>query len=144
MRILFTISVLFFLANTNLVYSQCKEFAKKDCKPLLENYIHDGNYNGIVLNVDEDVELHKAFFKGQKYRVVVCREDFLPPIHFKILNSDYEVLFDNKDDGYSNKYDFELKDSQTLIISMKFVTENKEYDKSMNGCVVVLFGLEMY
>lgn len=143
MRILFTISVLFILANTNLVYSQCKEFAKKDCKPLLEDYIHDGNYNGIVLNVDEEVELHKVFFSGQKYRLVVCKEDFLPPIHFKLLNSDLEVLFDNKDSGYNNKYDFELEESQNLIISMKFVDENEEYDKSMNGCVVVLFGLKM-
>ncbi|GAB7086187.1 hypothetical protein [Marinifilum fragile] len=143
MKTLFTIAVLFFIVNTNFAYSQCRELAKKDCKPLLEKYIHDGNYNGVVLNVDEEVELHKAFFSGQKYRMVVCKEDFLPPIHFKVLNSDFEVIFDNKDDGYNNKYDFEVEESQTLIISMKFVTENKEYDKSMNGCVVMLFGLEM-
>ncbi|WP_321307654.1 hypothetical protein [Marinifilum fragile] len=142
MKTLFTIAVLFFIVNTNFAYSQCRELAKKDCKPLLEKYIHDGNYNGVVLNVDEEVELHKAFFSGQKYRMVVCKEDFLPPIHFKVLNSDFEVIFDNKDDGYNNKYDFEVEESQTLIISMKFVTENKEYDKSMNGCVVMLFGLE--
>ncbi|WP_321298510.1 hypothetical protein [Marinifilum fragile] len=142
MKTLFTIAVLFFIVNTNFAYSQCRELAKKDCKPLLEKYIHDGNYNGVVLNVDEEVELHKAFFSGQKYRMVVCKEDFLPSIHFKVLNSDFEVIFDNKDDGYNNKYDFELEESQTLIISMKFVTENKEYDKSMNGCVVMLFGLE--
>ncbi|WP_321516455.1 hypothetical protein [Marinifilum fragile] len=143
MRTLFTIAVLFLIVNTNFAYSQCRELAKNDCKPLLEKYIHDGNYNGVVLNVDEEVELHKAFFSGQKYRMVVCKEDFLPSIHFKVLNSDLEVIFDNKDYGYNNKYDFELEESQTLIISMKFVTENKEYDKSMNGCVVMLFGLEM-
>jgi hypothetical protein len=143
MRILLFTVVLFFFASTNVAHSQCKNFAKKECKPLLENFVHDGNYNGIVLNVDEDVELHKAFFSGQKYRMVVCREDFLPPINFKVLNSDFEILYDNKTDGYSHKYDFELDESETLIISLKFITENEEYDKSMNGCVVMLFGLEM-
>ncbi|MCT4601872.1 MAG: hypothetical protein N4A59_03055 [Marinifilum sp.] len=143
MRILLFTVVLFFFASTNVAHSQCKNFAKKECKPLLENFVHDGNYNGIVLNVGEDVELHKAFFSGQKYRMVVCREDFLPPINFKVLNSDFEILYDNKTDGYSHKYDFELDESETLIISLKFITENEEYDKSMNGCVVMLFGLEM-
>ncbi|NOU60615.1 hypothetical protein [Marinifilum caeruleilacunae] len=143
MRILLFITVLFFFSSSNTVFSQCKEFAKNECKPMLEGYMHDGNYNGVVLNIDEDVELHKAFFGGQKYRMVVCREDYLPPIHFKLLNSDFEVLYDNQEAGFANTYDFELEKSETLIISMKFVNDGEDYDKSMNGCVVILFGLKM-
>lgn len=143
MRIILFIAILFFFAGSKTVDAQCKEFARNECKPLLEGYMHDGNYNGVVLNIDEDVELHKAFFSGQRYRLVVCKEDFLPTIHFKVLNSNFDVLYDNKEDGYSNRYDFQLEESENLIISMKFVNEGEEYDKSMNGCVVMLFGLKM-
>lgn len=138
------IVVLFILIlGTNNSYSQCRSFAKEICKPKLENYAHDGNYNGVVLNVGEQVELHKAFFGGQKYRMVVCPEEQLPPVHFKVMNSDLVVLFDNKDEGYIGQYDFELQKSTTLIISMEFVKMGEDINPSVSGCVALLFGMKL-
>lgn len=129
------------LLNLNSSFSQCKSFAKEVCKPKLENYIHDGNYNGVILNKGEEIELHKAFFSEQNYRMVICREDHLPPIHFKLLNTDLTVIYDNENDGYSELYDFELKDSKTLIISIEFVSDD-ESNGNVSGCVSILFGLK--
>jgi hypothetical protein len=143
MRFLLFIAVLVVFAGRYMAYSQCKDFAREECMPLLEKYIHDGNYNGIILGLDEDVELHKAFFKNQKYRVVVCREKHLPQVNFRISNSNFEVLYDNKADGFANFYDFELNESENLIISLKFNKEDLEYDTGVSGCVVILFGLGM-
>jgi len=144
MRFKFILFILTVFFNVNFGFSQCKGFAKTECKPQLGSFIHDGNYNGVVLNLGEEVELHKAFFSGQKYRMVVCPEEHLPPVHFKIMNSDLEVIFDNKEEGFVGYYDFELDKSATLIISLKFIKEkDKEFDRSINGCVAMLFGLEM-
>jgi len=144
MKLKFILFVLTIILSVNFGYSQCKGFAKSECKPRLENFIHDGNYNGVVLNLGEEVELHKAFFSDQKYRMVVCPEEHLPPVHFKIMNSDLEVIFDNKDKGFVGYYDFKLDKSATLIISLRFLKEeDKEFDRSISGCVAMLFGLDM-
>ncbi|RUT80069.1 hypothetical protein [Ancylomarina longa] len=135
--------LLVLMLSTNISFSQCRNFAKEECKPKLEEYIHDGNYNGVVLNVGEQVELHKAFFSGQKYRMVVCPEEQLPPVHFKVMNDDLVVLFDNKDEGYIGQYDFEIPKSTTLIISMEFVQTGEDMDRSVSGCVALLFGMKL-
>nr|WP_320119116.1 hypothetical protein [uncultured Marinifilum sp.] len=128
----------------NSAYSQCRQFAKTKCKPRLENFIHDGNYNAVILNLGEEVELHKVFFGDQKYRIVLCPEEHLPAVHFKIMNIDQKIIYDNKSDAYADTYDFELDESATLKISIKFVKENGEkFDRSISGCVAMLFGLEM-
>ena len=143
MRYSLLITLFVLLLNVNNSFSQCRNFAKKECKPKLENYVHDGNYNGVILSQGEEIELHKAFFSGQKYRMVICQEDHLPPIHFKVMNSDLEVLFDNKDSGYIGIYDFELEKSTTLIISVEFVQNQDQKDDSISGCVAILFGMEL-
>ncbi|MUP38244.1 hypothetical protein [Labilibaculum euxinus] len=135
--------LLAFFFSVNLVFSQCLDFAKEHCKPKLENYIHDGNYNGVVLNKDEEVELHKAFFSGQKYRVVVGCEDEMPTIHFKITDSDLNLIFDNEDSNYTDFFDFELDEAKTLIISLDFVKNEDTESEQKSGCVSILFGLRL-
>ena len=144
MRYYLLLVVIFLVFGLNSGYSQCRHFAKTNCKPRLENFIHDGNYNAVVLNLGEEVELHKVFFGNQKYRIVLCPEEHLPAVHFKIMSTDQQIIYDNKSDAYSDTYDFELDESATLIISIKFVQENgEEFDRSISGCVAMLFGLEM-
>ncbi|MDM8158201.1 hypothetical protein QUH73_00100 [Labilibaculum sp. K2S] len=136
-------ALLVFYFSVNLVFSQCRDFAKEHCKPKLENYIHDGNYNGVVLNQDEEVELHKAFFSGQKYRIVVGCEDNMPTIHFKITDSDLNLIFDNEESNYTDFFDFELDEAKTLIISLDFVEEENPGLELENGCVSILFGMKL-
>ncbi|MBN2598658.1 hypothetical protein [Labilibaculum sp.] len=139
--LLSTLFVFFFSGNP--VFSQCRDFAKEHCKPKLENYIHDGNYNGVVLNQDEEVELHKVFFSGQKYRIVVGCEDNMPTMHFKITDSDLNLIFDNEESNYSDIFDFELDEAKTLIISLDFVKKEDTESQHESGCVSILFGLKL-
>ena len=133
--------LMFFSVNNG--YSQCRDFAKEICKPKLQNYAHDGNYNGAFLNAEEEVEVHKAFFNGQKYRIVVGKEENLPTIHFQINDTDNNLLFDNQESEYIDFYDFNLETSKTLIISLRFV-QNEDTDAELeSGCVSILFGIEL-
>jgi len=139
---LLTTLVIFFIFS-NVGFSQCRDFAKTRCKPKLENYVHDGNYSGFVLNQEEEVELHKAFFSGQKYRVVVGAEENMPMIHFKIIDSDQNLLFDNQESNYADYFDFELDEAKTLIILLDFVRDEDLGSKLESGCISILFGMKI-
>ncbi len=137
-----TVLLLLFF-NVNKGHAQCRDFAKEICKPKLQNYAHDGNYSGAFLNEDEEVEIHKAFFSGQKYRIVVGKEENLPTIHFQVRDLDNNLLFDNQKIKYVDFFDFKLDTSKTLIISLRFV-QKKNPDKELeSGCASVLFGIEL-
>lgn len=132
-----------FVLSVQVGFSQCREFAKAYCKPKLENYVHDGNYNGVFLNQEEEVELHKAFFSGQKYRIVVAGEESMPIIHFKITDTDQNLIFDNEKSNYTDYFDFELDEAKTLIISLDFVKEENPGLILKSGCVSILFGMKL-
>lgn len=140
----YLLSTLFvFVASIQVGFSQCRDFAKAHCKPKLGDYVHDGNYNGAFLNQAEEVELHKAFFSGQKYRVVVGAEKHMPIIHFKITDSDQNLIFDNKESNYMDYFDFELDEAKTLIISLDFIKEKNPGLIQESGCVFILFGMKL-
>nr|WP_321451860.1 hypothetical protein [uncultured Carboxylicivirga sp.] len=137
-RIILVISIVFYSLTAS---SQCFSFAKNIGKAQLGDYVHDGNYNATILSEGEKAEMFKTFFEGEKYRISISKIDQLPPIHFKLLNNDGVVLFDNKDHDYTLIWDFEVETTQMLIIDME-VLEREEEDL-VSGCVAVLFGVEV-
>ena len=132
-----------FFMSPQTAKAQCKDFAKTVCKPALLPYVHDGIYNATVLSEGETVELYKTFYSGQEYRITVCADENLPPVQFQILDSDRNILFDNKDQDMAQKWDFKLSSSQMLVVSLQVQTLD-ELDESTddikNGCVAVLVG----
>lgn len=121
-------------------FSQCKNFAKKICKLELLPYVHDGIYNATVLSEGETAELYKTFYAGQEYRIAVCGDENLPPIQFQVLDTDRNVLYDNKKHNYAKTWDFKLQSSKQLIISIQVQTSEELTDQILSGCVAVLVG----
>ncbi len=120
--------------------AQCKDFAKSTCKIDLLPYIHDGIYNATVLSEGETVELYKTFYSGQEYRISVCGEETLPPVEFQILDTDRNVLFDNRDADLAQTWDFKLSASQMLVVSIQVQNSEEMSDEIQTGCVAVLVG----
>jgi hypothetical protein len=120
--------------------AQCKTFAKKTCKMELLPYVHDGIYNATILSEGETVELFKTFYSGQEYRLTVCGDEKLPPIEFQVLDSDKNVLYDNKTKKFAKSWDFKLESSQMLVISIQVQTSDELSDVIAEGCVSVLVG----
>lgn len=139
--------MLFFLAcllpswsNTN---AQCLSFAKNVGKPKLGNFVHDGNYNATILGVGETAELYKTFFADQKYRIVVCKIESLPNIHFRLVDEKNNILFDNKDHDFVDVWDFAVESTQMLVVKLKVLDDyNNSEDGDTKGCVAILFGIE--
>jgi hypothetical protein len=137
------IIALLILGITANVDAQCKAFAKKVCLPELGTYIHDGNYHAAILVEGEEAELYKTFYSDMEYRVVVCGEDQLPKVEFKVLDSNKNVLYSNKDSDYSRTWDFKLQSSQQLKLVVKVLSFNKPEDTPASGCVSIMFGFKV-
>ena len=137
------ILALFIFASTLIVEAQCKAFAKKECIPELGSYTHDGNYHAAVLVEGEEAELYKTFYSDMEYRVAIVGEGKLPAIEFKILDSNKNVLYSNKDAKYARTWDFKLQSSQQLKLVVKVTSFNKSGDAPASGCVAIMFGFKL-
>jgi hypothetical protein len=145
MRILRIIPILllFLLGTTINADAQCKAFAKKVCLPELGTYTHDGNYHAAILVEGEEAELYKTFYSDMEYRVAICGEDKLANIEFKILDSNKNVLYSNKDASYAKSWDFKLQSSQQLKLIVKVSTFTQPGETPVSGCVAIMFGFKV-
>jgi len=124
------------------VNAQCKTFAKNVCKPMLDPFIHDGNYNAAILTEGEEAELYKTFYSGQTYRISICGSEALPNIEFKVLDSEDNVIFDNKQSNFTQKFDFKTPTSQQLKIYIKVPASGKNQEEINSGCIAIMFGFK--
>jgi hypothetical protein len=145
MRLLKIIPILafFVFAYSGSANAQCKAFAKKECLPELGPFQHDGNYHAAVLVEGEEAELYKTFYSDMEYRVAIVGEDKLPAIEFKILDSEKNVLYTNKDKDFAKTWDFKLQSSQQLKLVVKVSSFNKPGDTPASGCVAIMFGFKI-
>jgi hypothetical protein len=145
MRIIKIISLLtFFLVIATIdINAQCKSFAKKDCLPELGSFTHDGNYHAAILVEGEEAELYKTFYSDMEYRLAVCGPDNLPPVEFRVLDANRNVLYSNKSNGYSKTWDFKLESSQQLKLVVKVTTFNQAGETPASGCVAIMFGFKL-
>lgn len=134
---------IFIIASVGSANAQCKAFAKKDCLPELGAYTHDGNYHAAVLVEGEEAELYKTFYSDMEYRVAIVGESKLPAIEFKILDTNKNVLYSNKDKDYASTWDFKLQSSQQLKLVVKVSSFNQPGDTPASGCVAIMFGFKM-
>ena len=137
------ILALIILGTTLNANAQCKAFAKKICLPELGAYTHDGNYHAAILVEGEEAELYKTFYSDMEYRVAICGEDKLPKVEFKVLDSDKNVLYSNKDANFAKTWDFKLQSSQQLKLVVKVSSFNKPGDTPASGCVAIMFGFKV-
>ncbi|MCL2072885.1 MAG: hypothetical protein FWH18_03110 [Marinilabiliaceae bacterium] len=135
--------ILFFFLTITLLkaYQHCISFAKGIAKPQLAPYIHDGNFTATFIEEGECADLHKTFFKGEKYRLVFAAVDALPKnVRIKILTEQTKVLFDNADHNYVYVWDFELESNEKLIVQVQIPETDSDVIKG--GCIAVLFGIQ--
>jgi hypothetical protein len=145
MRALKRISVLAFFILTfyGPVNAQCKAFARRECLPKLVSFTHDGNYHAAVLIEGEEAELYKTFYSDMNYRVSIVGDEKLPPVEFRVLDANKNVLYTNKDKEYSNTWDFRLEASQQLKFVIKVSSASKSGETPQSGCVAIMFGFKL-
>ena len=124
--------------------AQCKSFVKTSCLPQLAPYIHDGNYQAVIMSEDEEAEVYKTIFAGQQYRLVVCTENSIPNIEFVVTDIRRTVLFDSRKNGNVKVWDFKPEASQQIKITIRVPKPKKQgvdEQELVFGCVGILFSL---
>jgi len=138
-------TVLFFIitlaVSTGPVNAQCKVFAERICKVELGSYVHDGNYHAAILSEGQEAELYKTFHGGQDYRLAICGDDNLPDIEFRVMDTDRNLLYTNRDDDYNITWDISVESTEQLLISVKVPAgEGNSQGGPESGCVAIMFG----
>lgn len=141
---IFVVLSLFILPG--LLNAQCKQFAKNTCKPGLNPYQHDGNYDAAALLVEGEVaEMYKTFHSNIDYRIGVCCSNNLAPIQFKVMDPmTRQVFYDNSEHDFDWKWDLKLESSQQLMIEVTVPVVNEAADVPEEGCVTVMIGAMDY
>jgi hypothetical protein len=125
-----------------LVNAQCKGFTKKECLPGLKPYVYNGQLNSAVLNEGDVAELLLTFYGGQDYRIYVCSQEMLGNIEFKLLDTDRNPIFFNKDHDYVKYWDFKSNSTQQLIVQVRVPQGLSKTDIVQSGCVSILVGFK--
>lgn len=130
------------LATSVTAYSQCKPFIKKQCLPTLAPYTNDGQLNNTVLRAGEGAELEVTMYQGQNYRLLVCYQEVLGNVNFKLMDLNYNVLFDSSKSKDKKKYwDFNVETTQQLIVQVSAPSQGKS-EIVPSGCVAVIVGFK--
>ena len=126
------------------VGAQCKSFVKVSCLPQIAPYIHDGNYQAVMMSEGEEAELYKTIFAGQQYRLFVCLDDVIPNVEFVVSDIRRNILFDNRKNGNVKVWDFKSDASQQIKVTIRVPKSTKQDTAGKEvifGCVGVLFGM---
>lgn len=120
---------------------QCsKTWIKKKCVPKIAPFIHNGQMNGTVLKEGQSTEMTLTFYSGQDYRILVCSEESLENVTFRLYDANSKIFFDSKDHDNTDVWDFRVKTTTTVKVEV-LVGDNE--DKTVqSGCVSILVGFK--
>ena len=140
--LLFTLMV-GMLSMPAVLNAQCKQFAKNTCKPGLNPYQHDGNYDAAALLVEgEQADIYRVLHADVNYRIGVCASGNLSSILFRVedVRDNYKVIYNNSDHDFDWKWDVKLESSRQLRIVITVPVSDENSTSPEEGCVSVLIG----
>lgn len=144
MKHAFIIILTAFLSLTMVSESQaqCRKFTKNTCVPKLDPFIFNGQVNSALLNEGDIAELMLTFYADQEYRVLICAEDQLGDVGFRLKDTNDKVLFDNRNHKMAEYWDFTSNTTQQIIVEMEVPESATMDEKLKNGCVAILVGFK--
>lgn len=129
-----------FLGTQIQADGQCKTFTKNKCKPLLSPYIYNGQLNSAILSEGDFAELILTFYSNQEYRIVICSEESLGKVTFKLSDLNGNEIFSNKDYNFKNYWDFSTNTTQQLRVEVSVPDSKNKEEITKTGCVSILVG----
>jgi hypothetical protein len=122
--------------------AQCKGFVKKTCLPKLKPYTINGQVSSAVMSAGESADLQMTFYSGQEYRIIVCSQEVLGKVGFKVLDSGKNEIFNSNENDDPSTWDFKVKSTQQLIIEIVVPALSSPNSLVPTGCVSVLVGFK--
>jgi len=125
-------------------HAQCtKAFVKKQCMPRISPFTSNGQLNSTVMLAGQTAELMLNFSAGLNYRVLICSQDVLGKVEFKLMDKERNVLFQNTSaKGNPDFWDFNVKTTQQFIVEVSIPVPGKTNGIVPSGCVSVMVGFK--
>ncbi len=121
--------------------AQCRGWVKRNCLPEIEEegFTFSGQMNTAVLNQGETADITITFNKGQTHRLMVCCQDILGEVVFKLMDKDKNVVYtsEGKEENY---YDFKVESTQQLILEIVVPEGGNTHGIAHHGCVSIIQG----
>lgn len=136
---LFKLTLLLVLLSPVFVSAQCRSFTKKKCRPQLTPYVHNGQMNSAVLFPGDKADIMLTFYSGQKYRLLVCAQEQLGDVTYRVMDVDRNEVYNSKDKDQS-EFDFKVASTQQLIVEVNVPESETTHDMDYQGCVSILVG----
>jgi hypothetical protein len=123
-------------------YGQCRTFVKNNCGEAMAGFVPGENFNAARLMPGDEAEMKMAFSKGEDYRLFICYQPVLEGVEFQILDTENNILFDNREHELTNTFDFRVPDTQELRVNIK-VAKGSNKQITPQGCVAILVGTKV-
>ena len=109
------------------------------CIPALGEYVPNENFNSAILIPGDEAELMMTFYAGQDYRVLICTEDILGEVGFKLTDYNGKTIFDseNLDAAFM---DFSVDHTQQVKVNLTVPDRASPNNLVHQGCATVLVG----
>lgn len=123
--------------------AQCRSFVKKQCLPQVAPFTHNGQLNTAVMAAGQTAELQMTFYSGQEYRIVVCSQESLGNVWFRLVDANKKEVFNSRNQHDNpNTWDFKIKATQQLTIEIHAPESESPNELVESGCVALLVGFK--
>lgn len=140
-KVLITVGLGLAILSTGTAFGQCRGFTKRKVLPLLEGYVQNGRYSSAVLEQGEKAEISITFSSDQKYRLLIKGQEALGEINFKVYDqSKKQLLYDNTKNENKPHWDFNVQNTQPLVIAIEVPESSNTHELKHTGCVSVMVG----
>ena len=138
--ILSVLSVMLF----SFSHAQCKNFVKKKCLPSLAPYVTNGQISTATFAPGDHAEIPLSFFENTNYRIIVCGQEILGKVNYKLIDANKNIVFDNAQFEYTNSWDFSSASNQSLTLVVEVPSDKSDNHSQMmhTGCVSVIVGFK--
>lgn len=137
----FLLLLLFFLVPL-LDVAQCNAFIKKKCMYKIVPFTSNGQVNSNTIQAGQTISLNLSFSAGQDYRIVVCSEELLGEVIFKVIDKSKKVVFDSSQNNYPDFWDFKAKSTQPLTVEVTAPPSQSTSSVLPSGCLSILVGFK--
>jgi hypothetical protein len=125
--------------------AQCKRYTKKNCLPSLAPYLHNGQLTSAYMVPGDSADVLMTFNAGKEYRILVCSQEMIGKVQFKVLDKKRKVLYSSDEEEANPSWDFKVENTQQFIIQLTVPAKEKDVHKTnlvQNGCVALLVGFK--
>ncbi len=126
--------------SINSASAQCKSFTMKKCMPGLAPFLHNGQLNSTTLSPGESAEMQMTFYSGQEYRLLICGQEILGNISFRVTDMEKKPLFDSREHNNATSWDFKMASTQQIVIEVIVPNSKSTNDLNQSACVSMLVG----